>query len=63
MNTRKIWGIVSLVIGLVVLVLFAGADILGIGENPTSFGSVQIGGSIIGTVLILIGLVLFLKKE
>jgi hypothetical protein len=51
------------VIGLVVLILFAGADILGIGENPTSFGSVQIGGSIIGTILILIGLVLFLKKE
>lgn len=56
-------GILLLVVGLFVLILFAAADILGLGENPNTYGSWQIAGSILGAILITIGLLLFLKKN
>ncbi len=62
MRVGKITGILFLVIGLIVLVLFAAADILGIGDNPYMFGTWQIGGSIVGAVFIIIGLVLLLQR-
>jgi hypothetical protein len=62
MNKSKIFGVLFLVVGLIVLVMFAAADILQIGENPYTFGPIQIGGSIVGVVLIVIGLILLLRK-
>ena len=63
MNIGKIAGTLFLLVGLIVLVLFAAADIFGVGENPFIFGTWQIGGSIVGIVLIIIGLVLLVKKN
>ena len=63
MNSTKIIGAVSLVIGVIILGIFAIADIFFLGDNPFAFGTWQIGGCLIGAALIVIGLVLFTKKN
>jgi hypothetical protein len=62
MNTSKMIGAVSLLVGVIILIIFASADIFRTGENPFQFGTWQIGGCLIGGALIVIGLVLFAKK-
>jgi hypothetical protein len=63
MNASKIIGAVSLLVGVIILVIFAAADIFDTGLNPFQFGTWQIGGCIIGAAFIVIGLVLFVKKD
>jgi hypothetical protein len=63
MTATKIIGVVSLLIGMIILVVFAAADIFQTGLNPFQFGTWQIGGCIIGGAFIVIGLVLFVKKQ
>ena len=60
---RKITGTIILVIGAIVLLLFATADLTGLGENPKFFGHVQIEGVIAGAVVTIVGLVLLLMKR
>lgn len=62
MNTKKIIGTIVLVVGIAVLIVFATADRIGIGQNP-HFGNVQIAGTIAGVVVAIVGLVLLLRKE
>jgi hypothetical protein len=62
MTATKIVGAVSILIGMIILVIFAAADIFQTGLNPFQFGTWQIGGCIIGAAFIVIGLVLFVKK-
>ena len=62
MNTRKMVGTLLLVIGIVVLIVFAIADVVGIGENP-EFGPWQITGTIVGAVVAIIGIGLLCKKR
>jgi uncharacterized membrane-anchored protein len=63
MNATKIIGAISLLVGVIILVIFAAADIFDTGLNPFQFGTWQIGGCIIGAAFIVIGLVLFVKKQ
>ena len=63
MNATKIVGAVCLLIGVIILVIFAAADIFQTGLNPFQFGTWQIGGCIIGAAFIVIGLVLFVKRR
>jgi hypothetical protein len=62
MNKSKKAGIWFLVAGSIVLILSAAADIIGIGENPYTFGILQIGGCILGAVLIIVGIILLLQR-
>ena len=62
MNTKKSISILLLVVGIAALILFATADMIGIGENP-SFGNVQITGVIIGAVVAIVGLILLRRKQ
>ncbi len=57
----KIIGTLLLVIGIVVLLLSALADVIGIGQNP-HFGFVQIAGVIVGAVVAVIGFIMSRKK-
>jgi hypothetical protein len=63
MKATKIIGAVSLLVGVIILVVFAAADIFQTGLNPFQFGTWQIGGCIIGAAFIVIGLVLFVKRH
>ena len=61
MEGKKTAGIVLLVVGIIVLLLSLVADPIGIGGSP-GFGYYQIGGTIVGAILTVVGLVLTVKK-
>ena len=58
--SKKTAGIVTLIVGIVILGLFLLADRLGIGV--AGFGPMQIAGTIVGAIVIALGLFLILKK-
>jgi len=51
------------VVGIALLIVFATADLTGLGINPTSFGYVQVAGVIAGAVVSIGGLILLLKRQ
>jgi hypothetical protein len=61
MGTAKIVGIVLIVLGLLALVAFLLADILGYGRP--GFGIRQTVGSIGGGVSLIIGLILLFRRK
>jgi hypothetical protein len=61
MRRKKITGIVLLVVGISILVLSLGLDIMGFGRY-SGFGSYQIGGTIVGVIVTIVGVVLTFKK-
>jgi hypothetical protein len=61
MGGKKTTGIVLLVVGVIVLLLSLVADPIGIGGSP-GFGYYQIGGTVVGAIVTVVGLVLTLKK-
>lgn len=61
MKTGKIIGIVLIVLGVLALVVFLLADILGYGRP--GFGIRQIIGTIVGGVATIVGLILLLLRK
>ena len=61
MINKKTAGIASLIVGIVILGLSLLVDLLGIGPS-LGFGPVQIAGTIVGAIVIAVGLFLNLKK-
>ncbi len=61
MECNKTIGIVLLILGAVILVLFLVADIIGLGGSH-GFGPTQIVGTIVGAIVTAIGLALKCKK-
>jgi hypothetical protein len=59
-DSKKIAGIVLLVVGVVVLVLALAADMIGIGGSA-GFGPYQIAGAVVGAIAAVAGLVLTLR--
>lgn len=49
--------------GLVCAGVFSLADILGIGQNPTRFGTAQTVGTIVGVLILIVGLIILLFGE
>jgi hypothetical protein len=60
MDSKKIAGIVLLVVGVVVLILALTADMIGIG-GFSGFGRSQIAGAVVGVIVAVAGLVLALR--
>ncbi len=58
--SKKTAGILTLIAGIVIFGLFLLADRLGIGV--AGFGPTQIAGTIMGAIVIAVGLFLTLKK-
>ncbi len=58
--SKKTAGIVALIVGIVILGLSLLADRLGIGV--AGFGPMQITGTIVGAIVLALGLFLTLKK-
>lgn len=44
-----------IVVGIIVLVVFLGADVLRIGQYPAAIGWVQWTGAVVGVILIAVG--------
>jgi hypothetical protein len=60
--SRKNWGIVLIIVGVLLAVLSALADVIRIGALPGTFGIGQIGGLIVGIVLVVVGLYLLFSQ-
>ena len=60
MDSKRIVGIVLLVVGVVVLVLALAADMIGLG-GFSGFGRSQIAGAVVGAIAAVAGLVLTLR--
>lgn len=61
MSSKTVTLIVTIV-GLLVALFFALADVIGVG-NPARFGSSQIGGTVVGAVVFIVGLVIYLRQR
>jgi len=55
----RIAAVVLLALGIVTLLVFALADIVGIGGDPNVFGYLQMRGSILGVAIAVVGGVLY----
>jgi LPXTG-motif cell wall-anchored protein len=62
MGTRKLFGIVLLVVGMVFFILSLIADLVGVGSSH-GFGPQQIIGIILGAILAVVGFFLFRKNK
>ena len=60
MGVKKIIGIILIVAGIALLVLSVLADCIGIGGG--GFGLRQTGGTIVGAIMLGVGVFLMLKK-
>ena len=61
--SRKYIGMILAIVGVLVGLVFALADVIGIGTTPGVFGYGQIGGVVLGVVLLVVGLVLYFRKN
>ena len=57
----RTWALVILVVGIVVLLLSLGADVIGIG-GAARFGYKQVAGVLAGIILALVGAFLYLRS-
>jgi hypothetical protein len=62
MGTKKLFGIVLLVVGMVFFILSLIADWVGVGSSR-GFGPQQIMGIILGAILAVVGFILFRKNK
>ncbi len=61
--STKTTGIVLIVIGVIILLVFLLADALGLGADPTTVGWIQWLGAAIGLIVAIVGIVLATRKE
>ena len=57
----KTVGIILIIGGAIVALVFALADVIGISQMPDTFGFLQIIGTIVGVAAIIVGVVLLLR--
>ncbi|MGH7599207.1 MAG: hypothetical protein ACREOI_22855 [bacterium] len=60
--SSKTLALIMTIVGLLIAVFFAFADMTGVG-NPARFGSRQIGGTVVGALVFIVGLVIYLRQR
>jgi len=63
MQNKRLLGILLLLLGIAILTVSAGADIMGLGQAATAFGFKQIAGSVAGAMVAVIGAFLLLLRR
>jgi hypothetical protein len=58
----KTVALIVTIVGLLVALFFAFADVMGVG-NPARVGYRQIGGIVVGAVVFIAGLVIYLRQR
>jgi len=58
----RTWALVILAVGILVLLVSLGADVVGIGGEPRVFGYKQVAGTLAGMFLALVGAFLYLRS-
>ena len=59
----KTVGIIVAVVGLLVGLAFVLADVIGIGQHPGGFGIRQLIGTVVGVVIVVVGVVIYLRAN
>ncbi len=59
--SRKSWGVLLIVGGVLLGVIAALADVIRIGLVPGTFGFAQIGGLVVGVIAVAVGIYLVVK--
>jgi hypothetical protein len=62
MSAKSISLFVSLV-GLVIALVFIFADVIGLGSNPNQFGPLQSVGTVVGAVILVVGLYMYMRQR
>ncbi|MGH7452044.1 MAG: hypothetical protein ACRENG_11900 [bacterium] len=60
--SSKTVALIVTIVGLLVALFFAFADIMGVG-NPARFGCRQIVGTVVGALVFIVGLVIYLRQR
>ncbi|MFN2300130.1 MAG: hypothetical protein ACK2UB_14890 [Anaerolineales bacterium] len=60
--SKRNWGIILIVAGIVVILIALLADVIGLGAHPDIIGWRQILGAVIGAALGIGGVVLLVRK-
>jgi hypothetical protein len=63
MTNIKVAAIALMVVGIVLLLVSASADILGLGASPGEFGYRQIAGVLVGGIGVAVGAVLYWRSS
>ena len=61
--SSKTVGIIVAVVGLVVVLAFVLADVIGIGQHPDIFGTRQLIGTVVGIVIVVVGAIMYLRAS
>jgi hypothetical protein len=61
MGNKKTIGIALLAVGVIVLIISLGADLIGIG-GAAGFGYKQIIGAVVGVIVAVVGFVLYSRQ-
>jgi hypothetical protein len=61
--SSKTIGLIVAIVGLLAVLLFALADVIGVGSQPGVFGTRQLIGVIVGAVVLIVGVVIFLTSK
>jgi len=61
--SKRVISIISIVVGCVLIFVSLGADILNIGGDPNAFGWKQIVGTVVGLIILLLGVWLRRKNS
>ena len=56
-------GLIITIIGIIGVLAFTLADVLGLGKDPERFGNNQIIGTVVFVIVFLIGLILYQRKR
>ena len=61
--SSKTVGITVAVVGLLVGLAFVLADVIGIGQHPGGFGVRQLIGTVVGIVIVVVGVVMYVRAS
>lgn len=61
--SSKTVGIIIAAIGLATMILFALADVIGVGQTPNEIGYIQIIGVAFGALILFAGVALYRRQE
>lgn len=62
MSSKRV-GLIVAVVGVLVGLLFALADLIGFGRSPGLFGTNQIIGTVVGVLIFVAGVVIFIRSR
>jgi len=59
--SSKTVSLILVIVGILVALIFALADVIGIGDQGR-FGSQQIAGTVVGVLVFIVGLIIYLRQ-